>query len=211
MTRVAPRERAFMAYYAAAAMMETDDLPRANSYAREANRYFASGRHAVHEAMSVAELRMIDLRLGIDVPDPLLVEAASDCSTAVEGQLAWIEAGLAFRGGQMELCATLCERAVFRLQTSVAGPQLALAEALRASVLADQSLVSGVLSATRGVTPQVELQVLGLLARAFGPQPESRARALRLLPAMAGRDAVRPMELVSLQEVRRWLDLGDAA
>jgi hypothetical protein len=210
-TREARRERAFLSYYTALAALEAEEFSRARRYGEDARSYFASARHAVHEGTVVAALRMIDLRLGDGTADPALVDAGADCSTAVEGQLAWVEAGLAFRNGQFELCAFLAERAVTRLQASVAGPQLALASALRAAVVGDRSLERAAVTAAHGVTPQVELQVVGLLARAFGPRPEWQARARSLLPAVAGRNPERPMELVSVGEVRRWLALDPHA
>jgi hypothetical protein len=201
-----------MSYLAAASLLEAGQWDRARVHGAEARDLFRTGRHGFLEALAVSVLRLVDLRGDPPgEPDPALVDAAADVSRAAEGQLAWIEAAMAYRRGDAALCLSLAERAIPALQASATGPSLALALALRAAVAPHRADLEAIEALAAAQTAQIEIQVLGLLARGAGPRPAWATRVGALLPALADRDPELRMEVATIPEVLRWVGLAAAA
>jgi hypothetical protein len=201
-TRAAAREKAQMLHMAAAASLEAGDGRAATHLGTQALEMFRRGRHALHEGTTTWLLRMVTLRLGLGgPPDLALVEAAADIP-AIERLLTLNEAGFAFRMGDIPTCIHLASRA---RSPEPIDPVTLMAEGLVESLAPGSVNVQ--MSGLNGLTPQLSIQILGLLARGAGPREEWRTRAAALLPQLSHRDPDMRLELISIREAVTWLGL----
>lgn len=206
-TRTAARERALMLYMAAAAWLEAGRLVQARQATEEALPLFREARQPLHEARVGCLERWITLRAGPGgTVDHDLVDAAEDVP-GMRPHLLLVEAGFAFRESAAGLCAKLARAAHAGFSPDAHEPVAVLAAALLAATEPGRSDNDALLGALEQVTPQVAIQVLGLVARGSGPSDALRERAERLLPLLADRDPDDRLELVSIREATGWLGL----
>ena len=210
--RERPDARLACAVNLATVQLDALQLDHALHHASLARQVAADLRHPRYEAIATHVERSARYRLAEPLgADPALVEAAAQLSPYLERLFAVLESAIAWRAGDLALGAR-----VAALGADAAGQQRL--SAARALCLGLHALCSGGASAAsqgeliwlaRGLrVPELSLQVWALLAlSAGGPEPAWREEARALSPALRIQDWSSRLEVLSLEESWRALDL----
>ncbi|MCB9688020.1 MAG: serine/threonine protein kinase [Alphaproteobacteria bacterium] len=204
------RERALMLYMAAAAWLEAGAFDEARQATEAALPLLREARQPLHEAMVVCLSRWIALRAGPPGSPDLELVAAADDVPGIRPHLLLVEAGFAFRSGDLATCASLAERARDGVAEDAREPAAVLAGALWVAVAPATARIErgALLGVLPQLTPQVAIQALGLLAWGDGPSEAMVAPARGVLLALRDRDPDARLELLSVREAAERLGLS---
>lgn len=200
-------EQISSALCAAAAFLEAGHLDDARDQANRALRLARSARHPQFEGHAWWLLRTLRYRGGRrSAPRVDLVDAAAEVGPQHEARIALTEAAFAWRYGS-DRAAELAGRAAraFRAVGYAPGALLAGALAWRAGARGADPIA--IAREAAELPAELAIQVLGLLGAGGGP--DARARAKALLPELGGLDPRRRLDLISVREAARALELPD--
>ena len=192
--------RAAAACFAAAALLECDALEEASDMASQAAEMAIGSRIPRIEAQARWLDGVIAYRQGRHRPPSVArVDAIGMLEDPqYEGSAAYVEAAFAWRQGDVEVAVALANRAVRCLRVARRAPLRLLMEAL-STALGEPREVARLAEESQSTEPEIELQVLALLADR-GLPPTFEARAHQLLDQLDPPRTVLRLDLLSIPE-----------
>ncbi|MEQ1568652.1 MAG: serine/threonine-protein kinase [Myxococcota bacterium] len=201
-TRPPGQERAQMSYMASAAFLELNELEHARRLARSAASAFRRGRNPTLEAQAVYVIRAVALRMPEPpAPNADWVDAGSD--VPVGSLLSLVEAGIAFRHSDFDQVVAWCDG--IGVGSAVPPDLRLLSEALAFAANSERSLAPDWVDRVGALSPQIGLQVIGLVASRTELPPEVAALVAQWSNVLDARNDEARLDLVSVGDLRQWL------